>query len=150
MLRRAEKELNLLYPNNAKGIKYFLVDLDFAGEFYRQYQTQVSNVVSLISLQHSVAPIQAHFLEQLCDILAVDGLGMLEFPQGGFRSSCDFETDIEAGGMQMHALPQETVTQHLNRRGCKILGIEEIGGRYAGRGENIIVTFIKTSSTIRK
>ena len=79
-------------------------------------------VHSYIVLQHMVPPLQQTYLEQLCDALELGGQGWLHIPvenhQSAREATCDIESSMLVGGMQMHFTAAEYLKPILLQRGC--------------------------------
>jgi len=120
-LRLGKKSLDALYPETGNRVFTLLTNLNLVGNLYNTYNTLVDGVYTYIVLQHSISVLQALFIEQFCDILVPGGVGSFQIPASRKHVSCDFETSIEAGGLQMYATPIEEIEKHLGYRGCKII-----------------------------
>ena len=99
-------------------------------------------VHSLISLQHIITPLQAVYLEQLCDVLKPGGVLRVQIPSHTpMKPACDeavrekYRTD---GGMQMHSIDPASVIFILEQRGCTVQ-IEDVGIKHVGKGHNSII-----------
>ena len=106
-------------------------------------------VHSLISLQHMITPLQAVYLEQLCDILKPGGVLRVQIPsRTPSTPACDIQTRKryrENGGMQMHYIDSESVSTILSVRGCEA-EIEDVGTKHVGKGHNSIIVYAKKRS----
>ena len=85
-------------------------------------------VVSLITLQHMVPPLQVAYLEQLCEALAPGGVGYVDVgvaladPVANPPFECgEFGSHARRGGMQLHALDAQEAVSHLEAAGCTVV-----------------------------
>lgn len=103
-------------------------------------------VHSLISLQHMITPLQAIYLEQLCDVLKPAGVMRIQIPSHTPATpACDDVTRSryrDSGGMQMHYIEPESVRLILGHRGCDAK-IQDVGPEHVGKGHNSIIVHAK-------
>lgn len=101
-------------------------------------------VNSLIVLQHMITPLQAVYLEQLCDVLKPNGKMRIQIPsQSPLQPACDpklREAYRDLGGLQMHHIDENSVGRILSARGCDVK-IEDLGTEYVGAGHNSIMVY---------
>jgi len=103
-LRLAQKQAyKRLAAADARRIEHLVTSPDLiASVGGRRYDV----VHSWIALQHAVAPLQAVFMQQMCDVLKSGGKGLLQIPFfTPVRSSCDLDKSIQKGGMQATGRP---------------------------------------------
>ena len=119
-LRRARLEIEGLNATAATRIAYAVSTPDLLGALRGE---RFDVVHSVIAMQHMVAPLQAVYLEQLCDALRPGGRGWIQIPVNVSRMSreatCDLGGSIGHGGMQMHYTPVGHIERALRRRGCE-------------------------------
>lgn len=104
-LRLAQKQAyKRLAAADARRIEHLVTSPDLiASVGGRRYDV----VHSWIALQHAVAPLQAVFMQQMCDVLKSGGKGLLQIPFfTPVRSSCDLDKSIQKGGMQATGRPK--------------------------------------------
>ena len=92
-----------LAADDARRIEYLVTSPDLiASVGGRRYDV----VHSWIALQHAVAPLQAVFMQQMCDVLKSSGKGLLQIPFFTPLRSCDLDRSIQKGGMQATGRPK--------------------------------------------
>ena len=79
---------------------------------------------SVIVLQHMIMPLMVTYMEQLCDVLRPDGRMYLQVPLlTPFPKVCtpsEREASQHAGGMQMHYIPADMISELFEWRGCDV------------------------------
>jgi SAM-dependent methyltransferase len=81
---------------------------------------------SLIVLQHNPPPIIVHLLEQMLARLNPGGVAFFQLPSALFDYDFqlkDYLRDVDAGDMEMHALPQKKVFEIFARYDCRPLEV---------------------------
>ena len=100
-------------------------------------------VHSVLVLQHMVPALQIIYLEQLCDVLDVNGTGWVQIPHMTDDDGCDLDKSIATGGLQMHHTPMHLIQKAFHGRGCAVK-VKDVGGEYVGGNmRSAIVTFKK-------
>ena len=103
----------------------------------RMQGKKVDMVVTAISLQHTLPPLQLAYVEQLCDVLTPGGVAFIHIPNRiptyettlktkPGSSECDFDEyhanpDLR-GEMQIHAIDHELMLTRMKARGCELMG----------------------------
>ena len=109
-------------------------------------------VNSLIVLQHMICPLQAVYLEQLCDVLKPNGVARLHIPsQTPMKPACTEELRKhyrDTGGMQMHYLNEGSVRQILSRRGCDSK-VAHVGEKYVGANHQSMIVYLRKRTLLR-
>ena len=103
-------------------------------------------VNSLIAFQHMITPLQAVYLEQLCDVLKPGGIMRVQLPsKTALEPACDERLRKryrDAGGMQMHHIDEGSVRSILAKRGCDTT-VEDIGSAWVGGEQRSMMVYAR-------
>jgi SAM-dependent methyltransferase len=104
-------------------------------------------IISFITLQHMVPPLQAAYIEQLCEALTPGGAGFFDIPDYldpklNPPFDCNFDTFIARGGMQLHAMSRKEIRSHLERAGCEVVAMGD-ANHIGNAGTSVDVIFTK-------
>lgn len=141
--------------------KKFTADLSMKGEFNtvvsgpdllmalqqgQRFPKCFDFINSLIAFQHMITPLQAVYLEQLCDILKPDGIMRVQLPsKTALKPACDDqlrESYKVMGGMQMHYIDEGSVRTILTKRGCDVI-IEDVGNAWVGGDQRSMMVYAR-------
>lgn len=110
-------------------------DLLMALQQGEQFPKCFDFVNSLIAFQHMITPLQAVYLEQLCDVLKPGGVMRVQIPsETALEPACNEklrESYRVTGGMQMHYIDEGSLRSILAKRGCEAI-VEDIGSAWVG------------------
>ena len=107
---------------------------------------------SLIVMQHMISPLQAVYIEQLCDVLKPKGVARLHIPSyTPMKPACTEELRElyrTEGGMQMHFLDESSVREILSRRGCDS-NVVHVGNAHVGDPYRSMIVYARKRTLLR-
>jgi SAM-dependent methyltransferase len=153
-LALAQQTLPTLDQTAAARVRYVVTTPDLIASVQGSESFDV--VHSVIVLQHTVSPLQAALMQQMCDVLRPGGVGWVQVPYmvPTIATGCDLDRWVRVGGMQMHATPMSGIQHAFSTRGCRAT-VRDGGGAYVDASPNpthksAIVTFSKPGPSSRR